>query len=165
MAQNLFPVFEVPEIITPAAAKERKYRPSVFFDFSTGDFLRDGTGNMIVADGRESYKQWCLKVVMTERFTCLSYTTDIGTEMIDALAQADRAAVESAVERTINEAIMVNPKTEYVRSYQFTWEAETLYCTFNVKGQDWEEQTFLLPVPLASREVRKPCQNSSSRIG
>lgn len=148
MAQNLFPVFEVPQIITPAAAAERKYRPSVYFDYDTGDFRRDGSGNMIVAEGREAYRQWCLKAVMTERFTRLSYTTDIGTEMIDALAQADRAAVESAVERTINEALMVNPKTEYVRGYQFSWEADTLYCTFNVKGQDWEEQKILLPIPF-----------------
>lgn len=120
MAQNLFPVFEVPQIITPAAAVERKYRPSVYFDYDAGDFRRNGSGNMIVAEGQEAYRQWCLKTVMTERFTRLSYTTGIGTEMIDALAQADRAAVESAVECTINEALMVNPKTEYVRSYQFS---------------------------------------------
>ena len=111
---------------------------SVYFDYETGDFLRDGSGNMVPADGREAYRQWCLKTVMTERFTCLSYTTDIGTEMIEALAHADRAAVESAVERTINEALMVNPKTEYVRDYVFSWRNETLGCTFNVKGQDWD---------------------------
>nr|WP_325297164.1 DUF2634 domain-containing protein [uncultured Dysosmobacter sp.] len=147
MAQNLFPVFDVPEITTPAAAAERKYRPSVYFDFDLGDFRRDGAGNMVQADGREAYKQWCLKVCMTERFTCLSYTTDIGTEMIGVLSQADRAAVESALERTINEALMVNPKTEYVRNFTFSWENEDLHCTFDVKGQDWEEQTLTLTIP------------------
>lgn len=148
MAETLFPVFEVPEINVLTAAKERKYRRSVFFDYETGDFLRDGSGNMVAADGREAYQQWCLKTVMTERFTCLSYTTDIGTEMIDALAQADHAAVESAVERTINEALMVNPKTEYVRDYVFSWRNENLECSFNVKGQDWEEQTIRIKIPL-----------------
>lgn len=148
MAETLFPVFLVPEINVLTAAKERKYRPSVFFDFGIGDFLRDGSGNMVPADGREAYRQWCLKAVMTERFTCLAYTTDIGTEMTDALAQADRAAVESAVERTVNEALMVNPKTEYVRDYAFLWKNETLGCTFNVKGQAWEEQTVSVEIPL-----------------
>ena len=148
MAETLFPVFPVPEINVLTAAKERKYRHSVYFDYATGDFLRDGSGNMVPADGREAYRQWCLKTVMTERFTCLSYTTDIGTEMIDALSQADRAAVESAVERTINEALMVNPKTEYVRDYAFSWRNETLGCTFNVKGQDWEEQIVSVEIPL-----------------
>ena len=70
------------------------------------------------------------------------------SEMIEALAHADRAAVESAVERTINEALMVNPKTEYVRDYVFSWRNETLGCTFNVKGQDWEEQVVSVEIPL-----------------
>lgn len=148
MAETLFPVFDVPEITVLTAAKERKYRPSVYFDFSTGDFRRDGSGNMVQADGREAFRQWCLKVAMTERFTCLSYTNDIGTEMIDALAQADRAAVESAIERTINEALMVNPKTQYVRGFTFTWTADNLGCTFYVKGQDWEEQKIDMEIPL-----------------
>ncbi len=139
--KTLFPVFEVPQVQTPAAAAERKYRRSVSFDFETGDFVRDGSGNMVEADGREAYMQWCLKVCDTERFTCLSYSTDIGPEMIDALAQPSREAVESAIERTITEALMVNPKTEYVRGFTFRWEADTLYCTFIVKGQDWEEMT------------------------
>lgn len=148
MADTLFPVFEVPEIVVPTAAAERKYKPSVYFDYDLGDFRRDGSGNMVQADGREAYRQWCMKVAMTERFTRLSYTTDIGTEMIDALAQADRAAVESAIERTINEALMVNPKTEYVRGYEFTWQRDELSCTFIVKGQDWEEMTLGVPISL-----------------
>lgn len=148
MAETLFPVFDVPEISVLTAAKERKYRPSVYFDYSTGDFIRDGSGNMVQADGREAYRQWCLKVCMTERFTCLAYTNDIGTEMIDALAQADRPAVESAVERTICEALMVNPKTDYVRGFDFTWEKDDLHCTFQVKGQDWEEFTLPMKIPL-----------------
>lgn len=145
MANTLFPVFDVPEIIAPAAAAERKYRRSLYFDFEMGDFRRSGSGNIVEADGREAYCQWCLKVCMTERFTCLAYTNDIGAEMIDALSQADREAVESALERTINETLMVNPKTEYVRGFEFSWKDDGLHCSFNVKGYDWEEQTITLP--------------------
>ena len=145
-AESLFPVFSVPEIATPAAAEERKYRRSIDFDFEAGDFRRDGAGKLVEAEGREAYAQWCQKAVLTERFTCLSYNTDIGTEMVDALAQADRAAVESAIERTINEALMVNPKTEYVRSFQFAGSSDELTCTFTVKGKDWEEFTISIPV-------------------
>lgn len=138
--KSLFPVFDVPKIVIPTAAEEKKYMPSVLFDYERGDFVRDGANKMVVANGKEAYCQWCLKTVKTERFTCLSYSTDIGTEMEDALSQADRAAVESAIERTINEAIMVNLRTEYVRGFEFTWQGNTLYCYFTVKGQDWEEQ-------------------------
>lgn len=143
--QNLFPTFLVPVIETPTAAQERKYRRSLYFDYDTGDFRQDGAGKLVEVDGREAYKQWCMKVAMTERFTRLAYTTDIGTEMIDALNQEDREAVQSAVERTITEALMVNPKTEYVRGFSFTWEGDSLSCTCIVKGHDWEEFSVGIP--------------------
>lgn len=145
-AETLFPVFSVPEISTPAAAEERKYRRSIDFDFEAGDFRRDGAGKLVEVGGREAYAQWCQKTVLTERFVFLAYSMDIGTEMVEAMAQADRAAVESAVERTINEALMVNPKTEYVRNFEFSRSADELRCTFIVKGKDWEEFTIGIPI-------------------
>lgn len=151
--KQLFPVFDVPEIVTPTAAEEQKFKPSVFFDFDLGDFRRDGANKMVEADGREAFCQWCMKVARTERFEFLAYSTDIGTEMYDALDQADHAAVESAVERTINEALMINPKTEYVRDYEFIWKGESLDCNFTVKGQAWEEFRLSLPAILTLKEV------------
>jgi|LDZT01.1.fsa_nt_gi hypothetical protein len=136
---QLYPTFDVPEISTVTAAEEQKYKPSVYFDYSIGDFRRDGAGKIAVADGREAYKQWCLKTVMTERLAHLSYNSDIGTETRDALAQADVEAVKSAMERTITEALMVNRATEYVRDFAFTHAGDELRCNFIVKGKDWEE--------------------------
>lgn len=138
--KRLFPVFDVPEITTPTQAEERKYKPSPYFDFETGDFKRSGSNKIIEADGKEAYRQWCLKVVLTERLDHLSYDSDIGAELNDALKQADRAAVESALERTITEALMVDRRTEYVRRFEFEWKNSALYCTFRVKGEEWEEQ-------------------------
>ena len=55
MAENqLFPVFDLPEIPDNPEYDERYY-PSVYFDFETGDFLRDGAGRMITSAGREAY--------------------------------------------------------------------------------------------------------------
>ena len=151
--KQLFPVFDVPEIVTPTAAEEQKFKPSVFFDYDLGDFRRDGANKMVEVDGREAFCQWCMKVARTERFEFLSYGTDIGVEMYDALAQADHAAVESAVERTINEALMINPKTEYVRDFEFNWKGESLDCNFTVKGQEWEEFRLNLSAILTLKEV------------
>jgi len=138
--KNLFPVFDVPEINTPAPAEEQKYKPSVYFDYELGDFRRDGANKLVAADGKEAWKQWCIKTVLTERMERMAYSSDIGIELDDALKQADRQAVESALERTITEALMVNPRTEYVRGFQFTWASDSLYCEFIVKGKEWEEQ-------------------------
>lgn len=136
---SLFPVFDTPEVIDSSAEKQ-KYDPSVYFDFESGDFRRDGANKMVVADGKTAFIQWCRKMVETERFTCLAYGTDIGTEMYDALSKGDHSAVESSVERTITEALMVNPKTEYVREFEFTWQNEGLLVTFVVKGKEYDEQ-------------------------
>lgn len=137
--QRLFPTVDVPEILTPVPASKQHYKPSYQFDFTTGDFVRDGANRVVVCSGREAYLQWCMKVVHTERMTCLAYSSDIGIEGQEALAQSDRRAVESALERTISEALKVNPRTEYVRGFSFSWEADVLRCRFTVKGREWEE--------------------------
>jgi len=138
--KKLFPVFDVPEIATPMPSKEQRYKQSLYFDFELGDFRRDGAGKMVVAEGREAWKQWCIKATQTERFAFLSYRNDIGVELYDAFKQADKEAVESALKRTITEALMVNPRTEYVRGFEFTWDSDGLHCEFIVKGKEWEEQ-------------------------
>ena len=79
MAEQLFPVFDLPEIPDDPEYEER-YRPSVAFDFEKGDFVRDGSNKMVRADGREAYMQWCWKVVQTEREAFLAYSDEIGTE-------------------------------------------------------------------------------------
>lgn len=119
--KNLFPVFDVPEIAEPTQVENRRYKPSVFFDFEAGDFRLDGAYRMTPSTGKEAYMQWCRKAVMTERDAFLAYSTDIGIEGEAALAESDRAAVESALEKTITEALMVNTHTEYVRDFEFAW--------------------------------------------
>lgn len=138
--KNLFPVFDVPEIQTPTPAEEQKYKPSVYFDYTLGDFKRDGANKIVTAEGKEAWMQWCIKTVLTERLSCLSYSSDIGAELDEALKQSDTDAVNSELERTITEALMVNPKTEYVRGFEFTWDSDGLHCEFTVKGKEWEEQ-------------------------
>lgn len=125
--KNLFPVFDVPEIAEPTQVENRRYKPSVFFDFEAGDFRLDGAYRMTPSTGKEAYMQWCRKAVMTERDA--------------ALAESDRAAVESALEKTITEALMVNTHTEYVRDFEFAWSADELRLTFTVKGKEWEQTT------------------------
>lgn len=146
MAQSLYPTFDLPKIVnTETPAEKRKYKQSMQFDFSTGDFARDGAGRPVLCSGKEAWLAWCLKAVMTERKTRLAYSGKIGTEMREAQKQPNAAAVQSAIERTITEALMVNPLTEYVRGFAFDWQgSDELSVTFIVKGQDWEEQALSL---------------------
>lgn len=137
--RELFPVFEVPEVKTPTAPETEHYRPSVLFDYETGDFVRDGANRMVEASGKDAYEQWCIKVVYTERDAFLAYNTNIGTEVEYAMSQQDHESVEATMERTIIEALEVNPKTEYVRDFSFSWSGTSLSISFTVKGRDLDE--------------------------
>ena len=63
----------------------------------------------------------------------------IGVEMEDALAQDDEKTVESMVERTIRDALLVNPRTEWVRDFEFEWNGDSMNCSFKVKGKEWDK--------------------------
>lgn len=139
MAEQLFPIFDIPEI-EEEAEDEEKYYPSVFFDFEKGDFVLDGAHRMTQAGGREAYMQWCLKMVDTERDACLAYSDDIGTEFEEMASIGDRLTRESEIKSTITDALMVHPCTEYVRNFKFQHEADSCWATFTVKGYGWEEQ-------------------------
>ena len=130
---NLYPTFELPTIVEqeqPQLAPE--YPKSYLFDFEKGDFVKDGTGRIVVCDGNTAWVQWCIKAVMTERFSCLAYSRNYGVEIEEALKQPTRAAVETEVERTITEALLADPRTYAVRDFLFEWRGNELYVSFTV---------------------------------
>lgn len=155
MGENaLFPVVEVPELIEESERYDEKYKPSVAWDLKSGDFVRTGANQLIECNGREAYRVWCVKNVLTERYACRAYQESIGTEMESALKEKSNGAVESAVERTITEALLINPRTEYVRGFYFAWNGDELYCSFTVKGIDWEEFPLSVTIGKSKQEVR-----------
>jgi len=136
---GLFPVFEVPETEEEEDVAAISGRRSVLFDMESGDFVLDGAGRMIEADEQEAYVQWCVKAVTTARYACRAYPDEIGTELDLALEEDSREAVESGVEKEITECLMVNPLTEYVGDFEFTWDTGRLAVSFTVKKVDDEE--------------------------
>ena len=141
---SLYPTFNLPSVVTQNLTPTQKsYRPAPMFDFDSGDFVRDGAGRIVMAEGKEAYMEWCLKQCATERYTKLAYSDKIGVEITAAVrdSASDPAAVQSAIERTITEALMVHPATEYVRRFQFSWDgSDSLHVRFVVKGYDWDEE-------------------------
>lgn len=140
MSQPLFPVVEVPEFIPEDMGYDTQYKRSVRWDPAAGDFVRDGANRMVECDGREAYAIWCFKIAQTERYRCLAYPDSIGTEMERALDNDDEKTVESMAQRTITDAIMVNPRTEEVRDFVFCWDGDNMHCKFKVKGIGWDEE-------------------------
>ena len=140
MSQPLFPVVQVPEFMSENAGYDTEYRRSARWDPAAGDFVRDGANRMVECDGREAYSIWCFKIAQTERYRGLAYPDSIGVEMERALDNDDEKTVESMVQRTITEALMVNPRTEDVLDFEFSWDGDNMHCRFKVKGAGWDEQ-------------------------
>lgn len=145
MSESLFPVFEVPDIIDENSQYETEYKRSVKWDVEKGDFVRDGANRMVECDGREAFMIWCFKTAQTERYACLAYPSSIGVEMEAATDDDDEKTVESMVQRTITDALMVNPRSEYVRDFSFSWDGDEIHCQFQVKGIGWDD-TFIITI-------------------
>lgn len=140
MSEPLFPVVEVPEFISENTEYDTQYKRSVRWDPAIGDFVRDGANRMVECDGREAFAIWCFKIAQTERYRCLAYPDSIGTEMDRAMDNDDEKTVESMVQRTITDAIMVNPRAENVWDFEFLWNGDNMNCSFKVKGVSWDEE-------------------------
>lgn len=132
-------VVDVPEFIKESASYDTKYKRTVKWDPEKGDFARDGANKVVECSGEEGFMIWCFKAAQTERYSCLAYTNDIGVELEEALAADNQKVVESMVQRTVMEALKVNPRTEYVTDFKFTWNADEMHCTFLVKGIEWDK--------------------------
>lgn len=139
MAESLLPAVDVPEFATEVTEYDVSYKRSMRWDPVLGDFVRDGAQKVEEADGYEAFSIWCYKAAMTERYRCLAYPDSIGTEMEKIFLESDIKTVESMIERTITDALRVNPRTEYVRDFTFTPNGDGISVTFTVKGIEFEE--------------------------
>lgn len=133
MAEQLFPVFEIPSIVQQQDdEKEQYFYPGPLFDFTTGDFALDGAHQFTMVDGLDEYMIWCLKTIKTQVGACASYP-EYGIDIQGALSEPSHEAICSAFERTITEGLMRNPRTERVYDFEFIWSADTLAVLFIVK--------------------------------
>lgn len=144
MSDELFPTFDVPEEEEDDEEYDAEYKRSIRWDPAIGDFVRDNSNRLVECDGYEAFVIWCYKTVQTERDCHMAYIeevsgADLGVEMEDVAREEDPKTVESMVERTITEALEVNPRTEYVGNFEFSWDGDNVHCQFEVKGIGWDD--------------------------
>jgi len=132
---DLFPTFEVPKIIE-SEDDLAKQRAGMSFDFETGDFKLDNGGRVETASPYDTWVQWCLKTVYTQRWAYLGYSDQIGVETEEAFKQGSKEAIESYIEYTISEALLADPynRTKRVYDFNFKWETDSVRVTFTVSG-------------------------------
>lgn len=140
---NLLPAVDVPDADGEQSVYDVRYKSSMAWDPIAGDFVRSATGRILTAEGREAYTTWCHKMIQTERYKCLAYSDEMGAEMERALSQSDTETVESMVRRTVTEALLVNPRTESVGDFSFTWDGDEMHCKVTVKGVEFDDNIVL----------------------
>lgn len=144
MAEELFPTFDVPEEDEDREEYETEYKRSIRWDPELGDFARDSSNRLVECDGYEAYMTWCYKMVQTQRESHLAYIeemsgSDLGVDMEEISQEDDHDTVESMIERTMTEALEMNPRTEHVGDFVFSWDGDDVHCNFIVKGTDWDD--------------------------
>jgi hypothetical protein len=100
MANNLFPVFDVPAQLAGDMQTEEKYKPAPQWDFEKGDFVTNGENRIIYGSGYDAWVLWCIKTILTQRWAHAAYSGNAGIEAEEAFKEPDRQAQESAFERT-----------------------------------------------------------------
>ena len=141
--KSLFPVFDVPAVTVESRPTKQRYYRAPLWDYERGDFVLTGARQTVYGTGYDAWVQWCIKTLMTERWAHLAYSSNTGIEAVSAFRQTSRKAQESALKRTITEALLADParRTRQVRDFTFVWSDDTLQITCEVYGSDGNSAT------------------------
>lgn len=142
MMANLFPTFAVPKVVENNIKEENRTKHSIYFDFEKGDIALDSNGEIKTATPYDSWVQWCLKTVLTQRWSFFAYSSQTGVEIEQALAQQDRKAQESYIEKTVTEALLADPyqRTKRVYDFTFVWKTDGIEVTFWINGLWYDDK-------------------------
>ena len=142
MAENLFPEDDL-EITAEELNDDEEnpvgYMEGVYFDETIGDYARDGQNRLISATRLESWEQWCINCMMTEREAYPAYGGLFGVRTAEAFKADSREEAESILTLEITEGLMNDPygRTEAVEEIEYNWGgSDVLEIKVTVKGTD-----------------------------
>ena len=135
---GLFPVIDIEDLIDEEEEASTEYQPSPMWDLERGDFVRNGKNDVPYAEGEEAIKIWCVKMIQTQRYECLAYDDDIGCDLSEALHEDDEEALASNLERTITEALEINPRIDSIDNFEVELEGSRVYITLTVNLVDFD---------------------------
>lgn len=117
------------------------YKIAPYFDSRIGDFLLNGNGQIVTADGPTAWAQWCENVISTDRYNHDAYTDDIGIDYDEIFSAESREEIELLLETEISDALECDPygRTLFVQNIEFEWlSADELAVSVEVIGVDNE---------------------------
>lgn len=116
----------IPQGSTITSEAEEVQQPSRTYQI---DFEKGRIVGMV--DGLEAVKQAVIKILMTERYEHLIYSTDYGSEL-KGLVGKEPAFIRSELKRRITEALMQDDRIENVTDFQIDIVGDTATIQFTV---------------------------------
>lgn len=143
MGHNLFPVFDVPATLANRAPNANRYPIAPLWDFEKGDFTTNEAQQVLYGTGHDAWVLWCVKTILTQRLAHYAYSGNAGIEADEAFKEPDRRAQESALQRTVTEALLADPKgrTRQARDFNFSWGVDSLNMSCVVIGANGNSAT------------------------
>lgn len=129
---ELFATFDIPDELEDLEEAGPIYGQEWKFDFERGDFELVA-GRPVLLGPYESWVQWCIKAVKTDRFIHLAYSDEYGSEITDAVGIASRSDAETFLENTIIDTLEADERTGSVSDFEFEWYGDRLGVTFTVE--------------------------------
>lgn len=137
--ENLFPA-DMDEMVIEEEEFEEleleaQYAGAAAFD---SDFIRDGQNSVQGAGGVDSWKQWCINCLTTERGASPLYSSDFGIAITEILQASTREEAESLFRAEAKEALEADPyeRTDYVEQINFDWGTDSVNVYIKVVGID-----------------------------
>lgn len=114
-----FPVLRQP----PARSRPVAFPSAPLFDFSRGDFVRDYTGKLVMADGYTAWQQWCIKTLQTQQAAYPIYPRTHGIHLAGLRNNWPRAVLEADQRHRVTWALTRTRRTLRVDGFVFTYPA------------------------------------------
>lgn len=142
-SESLFPedIDEEEDDINEEEDEDVGYKVAPYFDSRLGEFLLNGSGQIITADGVTAWQHWCENIIATDRYNHDSYTDDVGIDYDEIFKLGDQEEIETALETEISEALTCDPynRTQYVQDISFEWLSDTeVIVRIDIVGMDNE---------------------------
>ncbi|MBY9080989.1 DUF2634 domain-containing protein [Paenibacillus sp. HN-1] len=110
------------------------------FDYAAGDFIMTPTRKVAAADEKTAWVEWCKKALLTPRYRYVVYSRTHGQDFEDLIGQGySRAVQESEIQRIVTETLTVDPRTESVSNFSFSWTDDI--CSFTCDITNVREET------------------------
>ncbi len=107
-----------PTASNPAAGRWGK---TWAFDFTSGDFVADDDGNVLVLEAEDALAQELRKALSTRRGLYIGWDLDYGNDLHDAiLAMNDAIELEWTVAQAVGECLMSDPRVSDVSDVETT---------------------------------------------